>query len=326
MIIKSIVMLSLFFVPIIIINTGIVGNFWLLLFLYLVSGLGMSGIGMGIMHDANHGSYSKNRKINKIMGYTLNLVGADAKMWRLQHNVLHHTYTNINESDEDLDAPFFLRFSPHKKRYWVHKFQFLYAWFFYGLSSLAWVTSKDFTSIIRYKKMGLIKEDENITKEVFKLIGWKLAHFSYALIIPMMVVPLSPWLVLLAFVIMHFFTGIFISSVFQTAHVLPATDFPLPDKDGMMDNWSVHQLLTTSNFSPKSRLTSWLIGGLNYQIEHHLFPNICHVHYRRIAPIVRKTAQEFGTPYLIKRTFVAALWDHLKMLYWLGRMDTIPAK
>jgi linoleoyl-CoA desaturase len=125
---------------------------------------------------------------------------------------------------------------------------------------------------------------------------------------------------------MHFLTGLFISSVFQTAHVVPATDFPLPDKNGQMDNWSIHQLLTTSNFSPKSRLTSWMIGGLNYQIEHHLFPNICHIHYKKIAPIVRQTAKEFGTPYLIKQTFAEALWDHLKMLYWLGRMDTVPVK
>ena len=276
-------MLTLFFTPLIIINTGLITTTWLLFTLYITSGLGMAGIGMGVMHDAIHGSYSKNQKVNKLMGYTMNLIGANATVWKIQHNVLHHTYTNIEASDDDIHTPFFLRFSPHAKRYWVHKFQFLYVWFFYGLSTISWITAKDFVNMSRYKKMGLIKGSSKFRWEIIKVAAWKLLYYTYALILPIILVPLAPWVVILAFLCMHFVTGVLISAVFQTAHVMPETDFPLPNKDGLIaNNWTFHQLATTSNFSPKNKILSWLIGGLNYQVEHHLFPNICHIHYKKI--------------------------------------------
>ncbi|ELR73602.1 Linoleoyl-CoA desaturase [Fulvivirga imtechensis AK7] len=319
-------MLSLFFVPLIIVNLGVVTSPWLLFSSYILSGLGMAGIGMGVMHDAIHGSYSKNRKVNKYMGYTMNLIGANATVWKIQHNVLHHTYTNIDEADDDINAPFFLRFSPHAKKYWLHRFQYLYIWFFYGLSTISWITTKDFVRINRYKKMGFVKKEE-YSKEIMKLTGWKLLYYSYALVLPLIMAPQAPWMVILAFIAMHFITGLAISVVFQTAHVMPSADFPLPDEDGLIANdWAIHQLATTSNFSPRSRLFSWLIGGLNYQVEHHLLPNICHVHYRKLSHIVAETAREYGIPYHIKKTFVAAIWDHIKMLYQLGRMELAPIK
>ncbi|MDX1629943.1 MAG: acyl-CoA desaturase, partial [Fulvivirga sp.] len=307
MIFKSVVMLTLFFTPLIIINTGLITTTWLLFTLYITSGLGMAGIGMGVMHDAIHGSYSKNQKVNKLMGYTMNLIGANATVWKIQHNVLHHTYTNIEASDDDIHTPFFLRFSPHAKRYWVHKFQFLYVWFFYGLSTISWITAKDFVNMSRYKKMGLIKGSSKFRWEIIKVAAWKLLYYTYALILPIILVPLAPWVVILAFLCMHFVTGVLISAVFQTAHVMPETDFPLPNKDGLIaNNWTFHQLATTSNFSPKNKILSWLIGGLNYQVEHHLFPNICHIHYKKISEIVQSTAKEYGLPYLTKKTFISA--------------------
>lgn len=319
-------MLSLFFIPLVIVNIGIVTSPWVLFSLYILSGLGMAGIGMGVMHDAIHGSYSKNRTVNKYMGYTLNLIGANATTWKIQHNVLHHTYTNIDESDDDISAPFFLRFSPHAKKYWLHKFQFLYIWFFYGLSTISWVTSKDFIKIRQYKKMGFIKQEE-FKKEMLQVICWKLVYYSYTLILPIIMLSMAPWLVILAFVMMHFVTGIAISLVFQTAHVVPSSEFPVPDENGLIANdWAIHQLATTSNFSPRSRVFSWFIGGLNYQVEHHLLPNICHVHYRKLSRIVAETAREYGIPYHTKKTFVAAIWDHIKMLYQLGRMELAPVK
>lgn len=327
MIFKTIFMLSLFFVPLVIVNTGIVASPLLLFGLYLLSGLGMAGIGMGVMHDAIHGSYSKNRKVNKYMGYTLNLIGANAAIWKIQHNVLHHTYTNIDEADEDINAPFFLRFSPHAKRYWLHRFQHLYIWFFYGLSTISWVTTKDFLRIHRYKKLGFIKGKAEVRKEILQVTGWKLLYYSYALALPLIMVPLAPWIIILAFFGMHFLTGICISLVFQSAHVMPSTEFPLPDENGLIANdWAIHQLATTSNFSPRSRFFSWMIGGLNYQVEHHLLPNICHVHYRKLSRIVAETAKEYGIPYHTKKTFVAAVWDHIKMLQQLGKMELSPIK
>lgn len=324
MVTKTIFMLSLFFVPLVIVNIGFITSPWALFFMYILSGLGMAGIGMGVMHDAIHGSYSKNRKVNKYMGYTLNLIGANATIWKIQHNVLHHTYTNIDEADDDISTPFFLRFSPHAKKYWLHKFQFIYIWFFYGLSTISWVTSKDFIKMRQYRKMGFIKQEE-FKKEMLQVIGWKLLYYSYALVIPVIMLSISPWLVVLAFIAMHFVTGIAISLVFQTAHVMPTSEFPVPDENGLIANdWAIHQLATTSNFSPRSRIFSWFIGGLNYQVEHHLLPNICHVHYRKLSRIVAETAKEYGIPYHIKKTFVAAVWDHIKMLYQLGRMELAP--
>jgi len=280
----------------------------------------MAGIGMGIMHDAIHGSYSKNKRINKIMGYTLNLIGANSNVWRIQHNVLHHTFTNINEADDDINAPFFLRFSPHAKRNRLHRFQFIYAWFFYSLSTFFWVTTKDFVRLNRYRKLGLLPVKENFRRTLATIAGWKLLYFSYALVLPMIIVPVAPWLIFLAFLCMHMITGLLISMVFQMAHIMPDTSFPIPNNQGDMEgDWHAHQLATTCNFSPRNNLLSWLIGGLNYQVEHHLLPNICHVHYKKLSTIVKSTAEEFKLPYHVKSTFSLALRDHTRMLRELGK-------
>jgi len=261
------------------------------------------------------------------MGYTMNLIGANATVWKIQHNVLHHTYTNIEGADDDINAPFFLRFSPHAPKNRLHRFQHLYIWFFYGLSTISWVTAKDFIRLVRYRKMGFLDKKNEFRNEIIKIVGWKLLYYSYALIIPLLLVPLAPWIIILAFLSMHFVTGLLISIVFQVAHIMPSTEFPLPDADGVVEgDWSTHQLATTTNFSPNSRFFSWLIGGLNYQIEHHLLPNICHVHYKKISNIVADTAREYGIPYHTKVNFVAAIKDHVRTLYKLGKMQPIPIK
>jgi len=316
---KTALMLALFFVPLVLINTGLVSSVWLLFILYACSGLGMAGIGMGIMHDAIHGAYSKHSRLNTWLGYTMNLVGANATVWKIQHNILHHTYTNIEDADDDINAPFFLRFSPHAKRYWVHRFQFLYAWVFYGLSTLSWVTTKDFIRISRYRKMGFLNKENEFRKEVARMVLWKLVYYSYTLVLPLLMVPLAPWIIILAFIGMHILTGIMISTVFQVAHILPDVAFPERDENGLIaGDWYMHQLATTANFAPRSRLFSWFIGGLNYQVEHHLLPNICHVHYRNLSGIVAGTAREFGMPYHSNKTFLSAVWAHVKMLRDLG--------
>ncbi|MDP5171161.1 MAG: acyl-CoA desaturase [Bacteroidia bacterium] len=313
-------MLSLLFLPIIVLCTGLVADPLLLFTLYIISGLGMAGVGMGVMHDAIHGSYSKNRRINKLMGYSINLLGSNASVWRIQHNVLHHTYTNINHGDDDINPPFFLRFSPHAKLYWIHRFQHVYVWLFYGLATVSWITVKDFIRISRYKKMGFYKKEGEYAKEMVNIIIWKIIYYAYALALPIIMVPLPAWMVVLAFFTMHFVTGFCISIIFQSAHILSDTEFPEPNEEGTITSeWIAHQLATTSNFAPRSKYFSWLIGGLNYQIEHHLFPNVCHVHYKKLSKIVSETAKEFDTPYLVKENFLLALWDHTKMLRQLGR-------
>lgn len=327
MYVKTACMLGVFFIPLIIVNTGIVTTPIILFLLYILSGFGMAGIGMGVMHDAIHGSYSKNQKINRYIGYSMNLIGANASVWKIQHNVLHHTFTNIDQADDDINAPFFLRFSPHAKKYWLHRFQHFYVWFFYGFSTLSWVTAKDFIRITRYKNMGFFGGKNEFRKEVVKVIMWKLVYYSYALALPLIMVPLAPWIVLLAFISMHIITGLSISIVFQTAHIMQSNEFPLPDEHGEVANdWWVHQLATTSNYAPGSGFFSWLIGGLNFQIEHHLLPNVCHVHYKKLSCIVAKTAKEYGVPYHSKPTFLCAIRDHITMLRKLGKMEVVTAK
>ncbi|HWY38160.1 MAG TPA: fatty acid desaturase, partial [Bacteroidia bacterium] len=158
MVLKTIFMFALYISPYVLIISGTVQYMPLMLLLCIVMGFGMAGIGLSVMHDANHGSYSRNKTVNKLLSYTTNLVGGHYLNWQLQHNTLHHTFTNIEGHDEDIDAPaFFLRFSPHSPHRKIQRFQFLYAWFFYGLLTLMWTTTKDFQQLVRYNKMGLLK-------------------------------------------------------------------------------------------------------------------------------------------------------------------------
>lgn len=317
-------MLALFFVPIVLLGTGLITTTGMLFVAYLICGLGMSGIGMGVMHDAIHGSYSKNKRINKILGYSFNLIGANATVWKIQHNVLHHTYTNIDQADDDLNAPFFLRFSPHAKHYWAHQFQHIYIWFFYGISTISWITTKDFVRLNRYRSMGFLDKKYEYQKTLISMTAWKLFYYSYALVLPMIMVPLSWWIVLLGFLTMHFVTGLLVSTVFQVAHIMPVNKFPLPNEQGIMkEDWYGHQFATTTNFSPKSNLLFWLIGGLNYQVEHHVLPDVCHVHYKSLTKIVAETALEFGMPYHVNKSFLNAIRTHTTMLRLLGKKQEV---
>lgn len=325
MILKSIFMFLFYLTPYTLMITGLITNSWLIYLMWIWMGVGMAGIGLSVMHDANHGAYSKNKKINNFLGFSLNFIGGNSAIWKIQHNVLHHTYTNIDGMDEDITTIDLLRFTPHKKRYSIHRFQHIYAWFFYGIMTLYWISTKEFSQLIRYRKMGLIKNKGKFVYLMGELIIWKIIYYGYALIIPLMVLPVAWWVVLIGFFSMHFVCGLTLGSVFQSAHVMPDVNFPQADNDGNMENhWAVHQLLTTTNFSPKSRVFTWFIGGLNYQIEHHLFPNICHIHYKNLSVIVKRTAEEFGLPYYTKKNFLIAVLNHIQMLRNLGRHDMIP--
>jgi len=322
MVLKTIFMVSLYFVPYFLMIFGVVTNIWLITLCWAIMGFGIAGIGLSIMHDANHGAYSENENVNFWVGRVLNVVGGFAPTWKIQHNVLHHSYTNVFGHDEDVSPPIkLLRFSPEDKHYSIHRFQFIYAWLFYGLMTLTWIINKDFQQLYRYKKMGLTKtENEKFGRLLAELIIVKVIYYIYIIAIPILVMDIAWWSVLLYVVLMHFIAGIILAAIFQPAHVVPETDFPTPDENNSIDNnWAIHQLQTTSNFAPKSRFLYWYIGGLNYQVEHHLFPNICHVHYKKLSKIVKQTAQEYGLPYYSEPTFTSALASHTKMLKKLGK-------
>ncbi|GAB4405680.1 MAG: acyl-CoA desaturase [Bacteroidia bacterium] len=322
MVFKTIFMVALYFVPYLLMLVLPVSSPWLVFGAYCIMGFGVAGIGLSIMHDANHGAYSQNKVVNRMLGSLLDLVGGASITWRIQHNVLHHTYTNIDGLDEDIAPIKILRFSPHQERYGIHRFQHLYAWFFYGLMTFSWITVKDFSQLMRYEKMGLTKSEQKPFWLLFvRMLAFKVFYYGYVLVLPLVLMPQYWLVILLSFLTMHFIAGLMMASIFQPAHVVPDAVFPLPDSQGVMDNnWAIHQLLTTTNYAPKSRIFSWYVGGLNFQIEHHLFPNICHVHYKKISAIVRKTAQEFNLPYHSQPTFLAAVFNHAMMLRQLGRV------
>lgn len=318
--IKTVAMLGLFFIPYALMFTDWVTSPWVYMLLWIGMGLGTAGIGVNVMHDANHGVFSKNKTFNKIAEYVMNLLGGDAAIWRMQHNVLHHSFTNIHEADEDIIGPPLLRFSPHDDKKDVHRYQHIYAWFLYGLMTIIKLTYTDFKRAIRYRKMELIKDNKELSSRILKIISGKIFYVTYMIAMPLIFAPFAWWLTLLGFLVMHIICGFILSIIFQTAHVMTTSEFPLPDEEGRIENnWAVHQMLTTTNFSPKSRIFSWFIGGLNYQIEHHLFAGISHVHYRDLSKVVAETAKEYGIPYHCQKNFVHALRDHGKMLYQLGR-------
>ncbi len=320
MIIKTILMFSLYFIPYALIVTEVVTGWMGLFMLLVIMGIGAAGIGLSVMHDANHGAYSKRKWINELIGYSLNLIGANAFNWKVQHNVMHHTYTNVHDEDEDISPRGVLRMTPHSKWRKIHKYQHIYAWFLYGLMTIVWVLVKDFVRIVRYQKNGMVsKQKTSLGREWAILITSKLVYITYIFIVPLLVTSLLWWQILIGILAMHYVTGFILAIIFQPAHVIVGTEFPLPDEELRLENnWAVHQLITTTNFGNKSRWFSWFVGGLNFQIEHHLFPNICHVHYRKIAHIVRSTATEFGLPYKSSPTFVRALYNHMRLLKQLG--------
>jgi linoleoyl-CoA desaturase len=320
MVVKTVVMLAIYFVPFGFLLSGAVTNLWLVFACWIMMGVGMSGIGFSIMHDANHGAYSKNKYVNNTLSYLLNFVGGNVANWRIQHNKLHHTFTNIDGADHDLDSPGALRFSPHKELKKIHKYQHLYAWFFYSLLTLNWATVKEFDQITRYRKMNLVRTDSRYRKILIGLVFWKLFYFAYALALPIYLIPVPWWITVIGFVVMHLVSGLITSTIFQAAHVMSHCEFPLPDESGKLENnWMAHQIATTANFAPKNWLLSYYIGGLNFQVEHHLFPNICHIHYKHISKIVKETAEQFNLPYHSEATFRRALAVHTQTLKKFGQ-------
>lgn len=322
---KTFVMLFLYFAPYILIVSGVGAvNPWLFFSLWFVMGWGMSGIGTSIMHDANHGTYSPNKKVNNFISHILEVIGGYKVTWRIQHNVLHHTYTNVAGLDEDIDSKMILRFSPQQPKYWYHRYQYIYAWFFYMMTTLFWMTAKDYIQAIRYKKRDLlIKHKTSLRKAILNITFYKLLYYTNILVLPILFSGMSWYFVLMGFLLMHFVGGLFLTCIFQLSHVMETSAFSLPEGQvgnrRMKDSWAIHEVSNTTDFAPNNRILSWFVGGLNYQIEHHLFSGICHVHYRKLAPIVRSTMESFGLVYQVQPSFLSAMRGHAKMLKKLGR-------
>lgn len=318
--IKTAFILSLYFIPLVFLLSGVVTDLYVFFTCWVAMGLGMSLIGLSIMHDANHGSYSNNKTVNMLLGGLLNLVGGWHTNWKIQHNVLHHTYTNIHEHDGDIEN-IFMRFSPDQEHKPMHKYQRFYALFLYSLLSIYWLVAKDYIQIGLFNKSGLLeKQGKSVFRSVLEVTLFKLIYISSIIAVGYVSFGIfSVWFTVLGFLIAQFMSGIILALIFQPAHVQPQIHFTKPSDEGLVENsWAIHQMRTTTNFATSKKLFSWLIGGLNFQVEHHLFPNICHVHYKKIAPIVKETAEEFNVPYHDQKTFTEALSNHFRLIRELG--------
>jgi linoleoyl-CoA desaturase len=319
MIVKTVVLLSAYIIPYVLLLV-FVPPFAVSLLLWLVMGAGISGIGMSIMHDANHGAFSHRPWVNKWLGRTIYLAGAGVVNWKLQHNVLHHTYTNVADLDEDIKDRGVLKLSPHDTAGHMHRFQWMYAFLFYGIVTLYWVLLKDFIQYYHFIRSGVNRQGKTENRRMLAgLVLMKAVYLSVFFVIPVFAAGIAFWQVLLGFLLMHFAAGLVLTVIFQLAHSVEGTQYPLPDDHGVISqDWATHQLETTVNFSAGNKWLSWYIGGLNFQIEHHLFPKVCHVHYPKLAPIVKKTAEEFGLKYQENRTFLIALRAHIVSLKRFG--------
>jgi linoleoyl-CoA desaturase len=321
---KTIVMFSIFLTPYFLILT-IEMSQWVQLLLTVVIGIGMAGVGMNVMHDGNHGSFSSKKWVNNLMGSSIYILAGNAFNWKVQHNVLHHTYTNIQGHDEDIDAGRVIRFSKHADWHKMHKYQQYYSVFLYGLLTINWAITTDFKQMYQYLKRGLSygKSPNPATQWTILAIS-KIIYVMVWIVIPILVLSLAWWKIMIGFFVMHYVAGLILSVTFQLAHVMPDTEMPLPDKDGNIKNtWAIHQLFTTANFAPKNKLVGWFTGGLNRQIEHHLFSHISHVHYKDLAKIVKKTAKEFNLPYNEYKTTRKAIALHFQQLKELGKKPAL---
>ncbi len=317
--VKTAFMICLYTIPLVLILTGVVSSLWGIYGMMALMGFGIAGIGLAIMHDANHGAYSKNQTVNKALGYILNYVGGYHINWKIQHNVLHHSFTNVQDFDEDIETAV-MRFAPTQPWKPSYRFQAYYATFFYGLMTFYWVISKDIEQLIRYQKKGLLSgQGLSFGKAMAELIFNKLWYIGLTVVLPIMILDITWWQYLLGFFMMHFIGGLLLAFIFQPAHVVEETEFYHADENGSVDNhWAIHQMRTTANFANDNIFLSWFVGGLNFQIEHHLFPNICHIHYKALSPIVKATAEEFNVPYNQHKTWYGALKSHYSLLNDLG--------
>ncbi|MCX2484017.1 fatty acid desaturase family protein [Pedobacter sp. MR2016-24] len=292
-----------------------------LVMLLLTALLGMfcAFVGFNICHDAIHGSLSGNKKINKLFSFTFNLVGANPYVWNITHNIVHHTYTNIPDHDEDIEvAPGLIRITDEEEVNAIQRYQHWYALPLYSLASLSWVFRKDF------KKFFQSKIGEHTVKhpgiEYFNLFFYKLIYYVLFIVLPLVLLDIS-WIQFIAgFLVLHFAQGLTMGLVFQLAHVVEGTKFPKPNEQGTIEEvWAEHQMHTTANFATNNRIAAFFLGGLNRQIEHHLFPKVCHIHYGAISKIVKATALAHNLPYIESKTFTAALRSHLTMLKRFGK-------
>ena len=297
-----------------------VRSWWGAVALSIGLGLAIAAIGFNIQHDGGHGAYSRHRWVNRTAAMTLDLLGGSSLIWAHKHNGLHHTFTNISGHDDDINLGLIGRLSPDQPHRWWHRWQHLYLWPLYGMLPIKWQFFDDFADLAA-RGRGDRSVPRLAAADWLVLLTGKLIFFSLALVVPLQRHPIGS--VIGCYVLVSMVQGIVLSVVFQLAHCVEEADFPgSAPSSAAMGPWADHQLATTVDFSRSNALLSWLLGGLNFQVEHHLFPRICHVHYPEISRIVEQTCRDCGVPFRCHRTFLSGLASHYR---WLRRMGQEPA-
>ncbi len=281
-----------------------------------IFGFLQAGIGFNVMHDANHGSYSEKKWVNSLLGLSMNAMGSNAWMWKQKHNIIHHTYTNVDGVDDDIVKTKLLRMCPSQDQMKMHRYQYIYCTALYTLSSFMMIV----TDFIKYfsKKILTTPLQKMSMQEHFLFWFSKIAYLFFYIILPSMILGFGP--AILGFTIMHVFLGLTLATIFQLAHVVEKTHFQNGRFEDLHveDEWAIHQVLTTADFATNSKIVSWYTGGLNFQVEHHLFPRISHIHYPAIQQFVKKTCDDFGIRYNNYPTFASAVKSHYRFMKQLG--------
>lgn len=291
----------------------------------LVLGFLLATIGFNVMHDACHGSFSENKNLNYVMGLTMNALGSNAFIWKIKHNIIHHTYTNIDGVDDDIAKSPVLRHcysQPYKP---IHRWQHIYMVPLYAISSILWAFVTDLEKYLKREINGTSMNNFPLQEHVLFWVT-KVLYVVFYIAIPIYFVGVGPFLA--GYFIMNAAMGLTLSLVFQLAHVVETTEFVdashIDGKLNVEDSWAIHQLKTTSNFATNSKLVSWFVGGLNFQIEHHLFPRMSHVHYPEVSKIVKARCIEFGLPYNNISTLGSAISSHFKTMRTFGQFEQAP--
>ena len=298
-----------------------VHSWWLVIPLAIVLGVATAAIGFNIQHDGGHKAYSDRPWVNKLMAMSIDVIGGSSYLWDWKHNSIHHTYANIDGHDDDIDVGLLARLAPQQKRLWFHRAQGVYLWVLYGFLAVKWHLFDDFHHVAT-GRIGGHKIPRPKGKDLFVFVAGKAIFFSIAFVIPMMLHPV--WAVLLTYALAAIVSGIVMAVTFQLAHCVETAQFPVPvtGVDGnqrMETDWALHQVLTTVDFARQNKFWCWLLGGLNFQVEHHLFSKICHIHYPELSKVVEEVCNEFGIRYNSFKSFGAGVRSHYRWLVEMGR-------
>ncbi|MEO1259949.1 MAG: acyl-CoA desaturase [Bacteroidota bacterium] len=317
--IKAIILIAAYFLT----YVGIFysAQFHRLIMAYMSIGALTIFVALNIAHDAAHATFSSRKKINKLLVNVFDLLGASGYIWQLKHVHSHHPHVNIPNMDSDIKQSKLVRIFPNAPFHWFHRYQYLYMPVLYLLYTLVWLLYRDFRDFFKNDISGK-PDHKHSTFQSIQFFTGKILFFSRMLIIPWAVLQFSFLQICAAFLLMHFTASFTVALALVSTHVGEHSTYPQPNAKGQMpDSWVRHQLITTSDFATENKWVTHLFGGFNHHVAHHLFPNICHIHYPSLTKILKSTCREFNMPYAANASLGAAILSHLKFLKIRSRQE-----